>query len=107
MQKKPKGVTTQKKALDEYILMVLLVLLLKRVHFLVNETCKGVTIQNALSEYILMVLFVLCEGSSFSQFSKRNPNGVTTQMKPLHEYISFGVTVCVIIERESIFLLFF
>ena len=31
---KPKGVTTQMKALDEYILMVLFVLLLKRVHFL-------------------------------------------------------------------------
>ena len=35
---KPKGVTTQMKALDEYFLMVLFVLLLKRVHFLVNET---------------------------------------------------------------------
>ena len=35
---KPKGVTAQMKALDEYILMVLLVLLLKRVHFLTNET---------------------------------------------------------------------
>ena len=34
----PKGVTTQMKVLDEYILMVLFVLLLKRVHFLVNET---------------------------------------------------------------------
>ena len=37
-QTKPKGVTTQMKALDECILMVLFVLLLKRVHFLVNET---------------------------------------------------------------------
>ena len=35
---KPKGVTTQMKVLDEYILMVLFVLLLKRVHFLTNET---------------------------------------------------------------------
>ena len=35
---KPKGVTTQMKALDEYILMVLFVLLLKKVHFLANET---------------------------------------------------------------------
>ena len=35
---KPKGVTTQMKALDEYFLMVLFVLLLKRVHFLTNET---------------------------------------------------------------------
>ena len=35
---KPKGVTTQMKALDEYILMVLLVVLLKRVNFLANET---------------------------------------------------------------------
>ena len=35
---KPKGMTTQMKALDEYILMVLFVLLLKRVHFLTNET---------------------------------------------------------------------
>ena len=33
-----KVVTTQMKALDEYILMVLFVLLLKTVHFLVNET---------------------------------------------------------------------
>ena len=31
---KPKGVTTQMKALDEYILMVVFVLLLKRVHYL-------------------------------------------------------------------------
>ena len=31
---KPKGVTTQMKALDEYIVMVLFVLLLKRVHVL-------------------------------------------------------------------------
>ena len=30
--------TTQMKALDEYFLMVLFVLLLKRDHFLVNET---------------------------------------------------------------------
>ena len=35
---KPKDVTTQMKVLDEYILMVLFVLLLKRVYFLVNET---------------------------------------------------------------------
>ena len=34
----PKGVTTQMKALNKYILMVLFVLLLKRVHFLVNQT---------------------------------------------------------------------
>ena len=33
-----KGETTQVKTLDEYILMVLFVLVLKRVHFLVNET---------------------------------------------------------------------
>ena len=34
LQRKPKGVTTQMKALDEYNLMVLSVLLLKRVHLL-------------------------------------------------------------------------
>ena len=47
------------KALDEYILMVLYVLLLKRVHFLVNEPkLKGMTTQmKALDEYIHMVLF--------------------------------------------------
>ena len=38
LKSSPEGVTTQMKALDEYILMVLFVLLLKRVHFLVNET---------------------------------------------------------------------
>ena len=38
LQTKPKGVTTQMKALDEYILMVLFVLVLKRVHDLTNET---------------------------------------------------------------------
>ena len=37
-QMKPKRVTTQMKALDEYLLMALFVLLLKRVHFLTNET---------------------------------------------------------------------
>ena len=48
------------KAFDEYILMVQFLLLLKRVHFLVNESSKGVTSQmKALDEYILMVLFVL------------------------------------------------
>lgn len=31
---KPEGVTTEIKALDEYIVMAQLVLLLKRVHFL-------------------------------------------------------------------------
>ena len=54
-QTKPKGVTTQMKALDEYILMVLFVLLLKRVHFLQTKP-KGVTTQmKALDEYILKV----------------------------------------------------
>ena len=38
LQTKPKGVTTHMKALDEYILMVLFEILLKRVHFLANET---------------------------------------------------------------------
>ena len=38
LQVEPKGVTTQMKAVIEYILMVLFVLLLKRVHFLANET---------------------------------------------------------------------
>ena len=38
LQVKPKGVTTQMKAVIEYILMVLFVLLPKRVHFLANET---------------------------------------------------------------------
>ena len=35
-----KRVTTQMKALDEYIPIVLLILLLKRVHFLANETTE-------------------------------------------------------------------
>ena len=38
LQMKPKGVTTQMKALDEYILMVLFVSVLKIVHDLTNET---------------------------------------------------------------------
>ena len=44
---KPKHrVTThQMKAFDEYILMVQFLLLLNRVHFLVNESSKGVTTQ--------------------------------------------------------------
>ena len=51
--------TTQTKALNEYIPKVLLVLLAKRVQFLANET-KGVTTQmKALNEYLLIVLFVL------------------------------------------------
>ena len=33
---KPKGVTTQMKALDEYFLMVVFMLLLNRVHILAN-----------------------------------------------------------------------
>ena len=59
MQMKPKGVTTQTNALDEYIIRVLIVLLLKRVHFLQMKP-KGVTTQtNVLDEYIIMVLIVL------------------------------------------------
>ena len=37
-QTKPKGVTIHLKALDEYLLMVLFVIILKRVHFHANET---------------------------------------------------------------------
>ena len=33
----PKGATMQVKALDEYIVVVLFVLLLKRVHYLANN----------------------------------------------------------------------
>ena len=49
------------KALDEYILMVLFVLLLKRVHFLVNVMqCKDVTtqIKRTIDECILTVLLL-------------------------------------------------
>ena len=47
------------KALDEYIEMVLFVLLLKRVHFLEAKP-QGVTTQmKALEDHILIVLFVL------------------------------------------------
>ena len=53
------------KALDQYILMILFVLLLKRVHFLVNGP-KGVTTQmNALDQYIL-ISSGITEESSFS-----------------------------------------
>ena len=54
------------KALDEYILMVLFVLLLKRVRFLVMKAKAVTTQMKALDEYILMVLFVITEESSFS-----------------------------------------
>ena len=48
------------KALDKYFLVVVFVLLLKRVHFLVNQTYKGETTQmKALDEYFLMVMFML------------------------------------------------
>ena len=60
LQMKPKGVTTQIKALDKYILMVLFLILLKIFHALTNET-KDVTIQmlQCLSEDIRIALFVL------------------------------------------------
>ena len=41
---KPKGVTTQMKGLEEHILMVLFVILLKRGHYLQVKP-KGVTTQ--------------------------------------------------------------
>ena len=47
MQTKPKGVTTQMKALDEYILMVLFVLLLERVHY--NGTVRVITEESSFS----------------------------------------------------------
>ena len=55
---KPKGVTTQMKAHDEYILMVLFVSLLKSL-FSCIRNLKGVTTHmKALDEYNLMVLLV-------------------------------------------------
>ena len=47
------------KALDEYFRKVPFVLLLKRVHFLVNETTGVTTQMKALDEYILMALSAL------------------------------------------------
>ena len=69
---KSKGVTIQMKALDEYILMVLLVLLRKSRFIFWQTKSKGVTMTQlkALDEYILMVLLVLLLKSSFSY--KRN-----------------------------------
>ena len=49
-----KGVTTQMKALDEYILMVLFVLLLERAHFF-----KLLERRNTALKYKIMQLFVL------------------------------------------------
>ena len=47
------------KALNEFFVMVLFVLLLKRVHFIANLS-KGVTIQmKALNEYSLIVVLML------------------------------------------------
>ena len=71
------------KALDEYFLMVLFVLLLKRVQFLVNETQSVTTQMKALDEYSLMALFVL--------LLKRvrvlhKPKGVAIQMSALDGY---------------------
>ena len=72
--------TSNLKAL-KYIVLVLFVLLLKRVHFLANET-KGVTIQmKALDEYILLVR-VITEEFIFLQ---TKPKCVTIQMKALEE----------------------
>ena len=72
------------KALDEYFLMVLFVLLLKRVQFLVNETQSVTTQMKSLDEYSLMALFVL--------LMKRVhfPKGVAIQMSALD-----GYTACV------------
>ena len=59
LSNEPNGVTTQMKALDEYILMALFVLSLKRVNFLQTKP-QGVTTQmKALDEYILMVVLTL------------------------------------------------
>ena len=58
---KPKGVTTQMKALHNYNLVALSVLLLKRVDFIFLQTKpKGLTTQmKALHNYNLVALFVL------------------------------------------------
>ena len=65
LQTKPKGVTTHMKALDEYILMVLFVLLLKRVHFLASET-QECDHSNENSRWEHNILFVLLMKSSVS-----------------------------------------
>ena len=61
---KPKGVTTQMKALDEYFLMVLFVLLLKRVHvfaiFMFNldgETCSE-RVNTSLCKHVNLILWL-------------------------------------------------
>ena len=78
------------KALDEYFLMVLFVLLLKRVQFLVNETQSVTTQMKSLDEYSLMALFVL--------LMKRVhfPKSVAFQMSALD-----GYTACVYTDRVS------
>ena len=69
---KSKGVTTQMKAFDEYFLMVLFVLLLKIVHFLVNETLERCDHSNESSQWVLSngTVCVSTKESSFSY--KRN-----------------------------------
>ena len=53
------------KVLDEYILILLYLLLLTRVHCLANEP-KGVSTQmKAPGEYILMVMFALMKTFHF------------------------------------------
>ena len=81
----PKCVPTQMKLFDEYILLVLSVLVLKSVHTLQTKS-KGVTTQmKAFDEYILMVLSVLVLKSVHTFQTK--PKCVPTPKKPFHECI--------------------
>ena len=67
MQTKPKGVTTQMKALDEYILMVLFVLLLQRVHFLVNKTSRCLKAVFTEVKALMLLLVIAKERVVFKQ----------------------------------------
>ena len=71
MQTKPKGVTTQMKALDEYILMVLFAFFLKRKEFISLRATMQVkafdenTVMGSFSSNI-MNLYLVNENSSES-----------------------------------------
>ena len=78
---KPKGVTTQVKALDEYVLMVLFVFLLKRVHVItvfVNIGRWFIAVEGLQGRSHVVYIEAFSFLHSFSFFQEQN--GITPQM---------------------------
>ena len=101
-QMKSKGVTTRRKSLDEYILVLLFMLLLKRVHFLANKTWRcDHSNESPWSAHSSVAVYVITKESSFS--CKQNLKVWPFKWKLINTYILMVVFVLFITEYFIMF----